>query len=910
MTVADDLLLAILQKLDLSLCFVDRDARIQFANAAFARQLGLDAATLSNSELMPPLGQILDAYKTGAPLEHQDLMQHSDGEYFPFRLRIHALGDGQLLELQDLTQETTQRSVMDRALQIIELNPNFVATFDLEGNIQTLNRAGRQLLGFGDNEDLSERSLRSMIPADQIDRFFNEAVPTAFMHQIWSGESQLISADGQILDVLQLVMKHDADEHGQQYFSMFMIDLSERVQAEKEMRRAKDLAEAAARSKSAFLATMSHEIRTPMNGVLGMTQLLEETELDDEQRAYVETIMRSSKALLTIINDILDFSKGESGKMKLEPVEFDLEHACYEVCNLMMPRALEKDLELVLNYDPELPRRYLGDAGRIRQILLNLLGNAIKFTEAGYVVVQIGAAAKQEGKRLRLRISVTDTGIGIDQTQQMTLFEPFTQADDSTTRRFGGTGLGLSICRQLIELMQGEIGMQSQLQKGSTFWFEISLPALQVEKSMQGLRLANRRILVVDSYSIHLHVLRRQLLALGMQVMIVNDAKQALAELHQASQGPAAFEIAIIDSRIPFPSALEILHAIKRDPNIQDLPVLLFSSLSERHEAIRLQEAGFHGLLNKPVVSDVLQKTLQQVLDEFHHVPGFVNSSEVKTEPETGMNEPWQALQNQQILVVDDNPVNQRLLATILRKHGMQVQLAEDGAQALRLCKQQSYDAVLMDCIMPIMNGVESSRQIQSWRRSQQKPPQLILAVTADHSDSARKECLAAGMKDVILKPIDHHTLGQTLNNWLNSNSKNSESEAETQVEESSVEAVILDIEILRELEESMGEDFAELLEAFIDSSQDILKQLKAAFSAQQSEVISRQAHSIKSSSASLGFLRLSEAARRVELKYKAATESIDASDYDELKAAFIAGLEATRQQGLLLELDIKTLEL
>jgi len=897
MSLESALALKLLHKLDLSVCFIDQQERIEFVSQKFCQQLGAEPEALQAQGLPSVLRQLLQSFHTGEPVEEQALLQHSDGQYFPFRVDIQSMAEGTLLRLEDLTQEYHQRSVTDRALQIIENNPNFIATFDLQGTILTLNRAGRELLGFDDDEDLSERSLRSVIPADQIDQFFNEAVPTAFMQQVWTGESQLISIEGEILDVIQSVMKHDANENGEQYFSMFMVDISERIRAQQDMTEAKEKAEAAAQSKSAFLATMSHEIRTPMNGILGMTQLLEDTELDEEQQAYVETILRSGKALLTIINDILDFSKGESGKMTLEPIEFDLEHACFEVCNLLMPKALEKELELVLNFDPDLPRRYQGDAGRIRQIVLNLLGNAIKFTQSGYVIVQVSGEAGSDAHRRALTISVTDTGIGIEQTHQDHLFEAFTQADASTTRRFGGTGLGLSICRQLVELMHGELGLKSEPDKGSTFWFEIELPVLSSELPTTKVRLAGRRILVIDAFSIHLHVLRRHLLNLGVQVEIVTKPERALLSLKEACVQKRPFDMVIVDSRIPYPNALATLQKIQADDAITDLPIILFSSLVERQEAKKLQDAGFHGVLNKPVLSPTLYDSLSQVLQAFRQDQSFVDEQPVEDALRVS---DWDGLQNHRVLVADDNPVNRRLAATLLRKHGLHVQLAEDGAQALQMAKENTFDLVLMDCQMPVMDGLESARQIQTWKQSQHLEPQLILALTAEHDSTQHQACMQAGMQAVVHKPIDTELLCQSLHQWLDQDTPKALSETSQEVPIETL-AVALDTQILDALRESMGEDFEELLEAYIDSSEEILQQLSDAYEKQQADQIKRLTHSIKSSSASLGFLQLSEQAKKLELRYQQPGVSIQAQELTDLQQAYEAGFEGLKQQGLML---------
>jgi len=434
-----------------------------------------------------------EAHIIGAGPREVVALRH-DGTTFPMELSVNELqsdGEQRLFVglLRDLTEYKRSRAEQNRLTAIIDSSPEFIAIFDLEGYPLFINQAARNILGYGKKGGLTGRHIRDMFSPADTEQLLNEAVPTAYMKGSWEGETSLITGDGQLLPVSQLiVMPRDIDSNSR-YFSVFMHDISERKRQQQELEHravelqgARERAEAAARAKSEFLATMGHEIRTPMNGVLGMAQLLADTPLNAEQQEYVATISESGRALLAIIDDILDCSKVEAGRMTLEPIVFNLERAALDAIRLLEAQARKKGLELVIRYAPDCPRSLVGDVGRIRQVLLNLIGNAIKFTESGYVRLEISGEERRD-EHVQLHIAVRDTGIGIPPGVRDKLFDAFTQADASTTRRFGGTGLGLAISKQLVGLMGGEIGVDSVPGEGSTFWFDIALPLAGVQEA-------------------------------------------------------------------------------------------------------------------------------------------------------------------------------------------------------------------------------------------------------------------------------------------------------------------------------------------------------------------------------------------------------------------------------------------
>jgi two-component system sensor histidine kinase/response regulator len=645
-----------------------------------------------------------------------------------------------------------------RLAAIVKQSSEAIWTRDLSGRITTWNAGAAVLFGYTAEEAIGNRINTDTRTTPEQEEQWLERLKNG---ETFSYETKALTKTGRELDI-EVAAAPLHDENSRVVGKICVAhDVTQRKRAEEELNAAREAAEAANLAKSSFLAKMSHEIRTPMNGVLGMTELLLETGLTPTQRRFAETVQRSGKSLLGIINDILDFSKIEAGKLDLEHIDFDLRQTIEDTVELLAERAQSKELELACNLPVDLASRVKGDPLRLGQVLTNLIGNAIKFTEEGEVAVSV-ACVSEDDKSLELRFEVTDTGPGITPEAQGRIFENFSQADGSTTRKHGGTGLGLAISKQLVEMMGGDMRVESTVGIGSTFWFAVRFDKAEASEadSLFGHKLQGVRALIVVRNATTRATLNAQITNWGMKNRSVDSAEHALEMLAQGAASGSPYQIVIVDNALGGMGAVGFAKAVKANPSLAESRMVMLMPVGRHADVREARHAGVRLCLSKPVRQSALYNGLVSVV---------TGADEAAAEPTTAQAAvPVVKRENRgKLLLAEDNAVNQQVALAILKNEGFQVTVAKNGLEAVEHYSQGNFDIILMDCHMPEMDGFEATRNIRQMQKQEGLKRIPVIALTANAMQQDRDECINAGMDDHLSKPYTRLQMRAMLDKWL-----------------------------------------------------------------------------------------------------------------------------------------------
>ncbi len=807
------------------------------------------------------------------------------------RLRRHdrAVGLGIDGMMGPVSREEAESLLQTIAQQKFALDQHsIVAITDIEGTITYVNDKFCQISKYS-REELMGKNHRILNSGHHPREFFGEMYRTISRGNVWRGEILNRAKDGSLYWVdATIVPFRDHGGRINQYVAI-RTDITERKKFEQDLVQARAGAEAANLAKSTFLANMSHEIRTPLNGIIGMAGLLSDQTLTQKQAHFVETIRASGESLLTILNDILDISKIEAGRLEFESVNFELRETVEQAVDLFAERAYRKRIELACDIDPLISPVLVGDPYRLRQVLINLIGNAIKFSENGEVVVHVRPQSMTESE-VALFFSVTDTGPGMSSETRLKLFQNFTQGDASTSRKFGGTGLGLAICKELVNRMGGEIGVESEEGKGSSFWFTATFdkgqPMSHEAEEVTARSLAGIRILLVDDNETCRAILSQHVASWGMRGVTASNAEEALELLYQSQSVNDPFQIAILDMKMAGMDGIALASAIREVPALSNLSLILLTSGCERIEMKDLHRKGICALLEKPLKRGIFRDRLMSCLcgpisrtEDGNPCGRFVESEGGVSFLEQAMD----ALRQTHILVVDDDPVNQQVAIGMLNRLGYEnVDVAENGEGALEAVRKKDYHLIFMDCQMPEMDGYETTVRFRENEGNFGKRFRTyIIAMTANAMEGDRERCLSAGMDDYISKPVVARVLENALRTWecstmqesscLCSDSVVTPRPSMEFVANGSVDQVahLVDFEQLTDVCAGSFKRREELLKLYFNRSVEAICQLEKAIQNQDLEQIRILSHRLGGTSGSLGLVGISNPLSGIEFLTK-----------------------------------------
>ena len=847
----------------------DAEGRFNYLNPAVAEALGFEPSELLGRHFHD---RVRPDYQEQARQFYEDQREQAiPNTYCEFpmvsrsghdvwlgqRVQI-ALEDGAFTGFMAVARDITDRKLLEQALerereqlrQIVAHAPVAMAMLDREGRHVAHSALWLRYVGV-DDPSVVGRTLRELWP--DMPSKYDQVLTRALAGEIVSEpEDALERADGSKV-WLRWTVHPWRDAHG----SVGGVVLV--VQSIDPLVRARQAAVEASRLKSEFLANMSHEIRTPMNGVIGMTRLLLDTDLSHEQREFADVIDGSGRALLEILNDILDFSKIEAGRIDLEVVDFDLRRAVREILGSFAEAAQARGVELLCLIRHGVPSALRGDPGRLRQVLMNLVGNAVKFTEKGEVVLRVTLEKSADDEAV-VRFEVRDTGIGIDPKLRPQLFESFVQADGSTTRRYGGTGLGLAISSRLVQLMGGDIDVESRVGHGSVFWFTVRFDRQPLDASAHSTpptRLAGRRVLVVDDNATNRQILRQQLGHWGLRVTAVESGREALVALRKGAASGKRYDLAILDMKMPGMDGLRLAREIKADDALKGVRLVLLTSIGQRGQGAEASRIGVSAYLTKPVDEGDLYDSLVQVLTRGRspRAPALVTRHSLReARPQKGA----------RVLVAEDNEVNQKVAVRFLEKLSYRVELADNGREAVDACARTHYDAVLMDGQMPTLDGFEATRRIREDEGDERHTP--IIAMTASAMKGDRERCLEAGMDDYVSKPVTPESLEAVLKRWIKAPSPGSQALSPAEPPPSSAEELLDEtvVESLMSVDED-GTLMDEVVATFLRIAPARLTALRKAAKGNAAQ-LERAAHSFFGSCGNLGCRRMADLCAKLEV--------------------------------------------